>query len=372
MPYFHPVFSVFLFFWIIRVYFLIAHFFKLIKYQPPTPSKEANNPVSVIICAHNEYQNLKNQLKSILEQDYADFEVIVVNDRSSDSTDELLLTYQENYPHLKLITIKGVAEGTNPKKNALTIGIQAAKNEIILLTDADCSVTSKHWIAKMAQCYKNNTEIVLGVSMYKKTSNFLNQFIQFETIQTAALYLSAALKRKPYMGLGRNLSYKKSFFLKNNGFNQYLSVTGGDDDLFVNKHATKLNTEICIAPEAITYSEPKVKLSDYLIQKTRHLSVGKYYSKKDQIILGLYHFSQTMLWIFFIFGLYLFNLPVLLTSLLLMIVFWIGQYVVFSKLSINFGAKIKLRWLPILEIFFIFYYWCLGAYALLSKKVKWK
>lgn len=371
MPYFHPIFYLFLVFWVIRIYYLLNYFVKLANYLPKEKLKEVKQAVSVIICAHNEYNNLKSNLKSILNQDYPDFEVIVVDDRSEDSSHDLLLSFQKENRQLKIVKINKVEEGINPKKNALSKGIAASKNEIILLTDADCMAISKNWIAKMAQCYQTHTEIVLGVSLYEKKTGFLNQFIQFETLQTAALYLSAAAKRRPYMGLGRNLSYKKSLFLNNDGLQRFKSVTGGDDDLFVNRLANHVNTEICIAPEAIIYSKPKSNWKDYLIQKTRHLSVGKYYRKEDQFILGVYHFSQIMLWIFFIFGLLLLNLNGLLISSLLMVVFWAGQYVVFNKLSTNFGAK-RLRWLPILEIIFIFYYWSVGTYALLSKKVKWK
>lgn len=372
MPSIHPFIYLFLLFWVIRVYFLIAYFFKLALYKPENQDQSVKSGVSVIICAHNEYHNLKLKLTSILEQDYSDFEVIVVDDRSEDGTHELLLSYQKRFPHLKMIKVKETNQGANPKKNALSIGISSAQNEIILLTDADCAAKSKLWIDKMAQCYKENTEIVLGASLYEKKKSVLNHFIQFETIQTAALYLSFALKREPYMGIGRNLSYKKSFFLRNNGFNDHLSVTGGDDDLLVNKHANNRNTEICITTEATIFSSPKNKWGEYLVQKIRHLSVGKYYNKKDQMILGLYHFSQVMLWIFFIFVLFRANPLELLISSMCMIAFWIGQYVVFNKLSTNFGARYTLRWLPIMEMLFIFYYCVVGAYALLSKKVKWK
>ncbi len=372
MPDIDPVIYLLIFFWAIRTCFLIHYFLKLLVYKANFKKDWERPAVSVIICAHNEYHNLNTRLSSVLEQEYPNFEVIVVNDRSEDGTNQLLQTHQKKHQHLKVIKIDKIIHGVNPKKNALSKGIMSAQNEILLLTDADCITQSNLWIDKMAQCYQENTEIVLGASLYERKPGLLNHFIQFETIQTAALYLSAALKSKPYMGLGRNLSYKKSLFLKNNGFIDHLSVTGGDDDLIVNKHANEVNTEICMASDATTFSSPKTTWKEYLTQKVRHLSVGKYYNKKDQLFLGLYHFSQIMLWIFFIFGLLLVNQIELYVSLILMISFWIGQYVVFNKLSINFGAKYNFGWLPVLELIFILYYLLLGAYALLSKKVKWK
>ncbi len=329
--------------------------------------------VSVIICAHNEKNNLQERLTSILEQEYPDFEVIVVDDRSHDGSYEWLLEIKKKYSVLNIIRLEEVPQHTNHKKHALTIGIKAAKHEIVLLTDADCKSISKKWIDKMARQYDlEGTELVLGVSLYEKTGGFLNSFIRYETLQTAILYISLALSGKPYMGIGRNLSYKKSLFLDNRGFKEYLNVTGGDDDLFVNKHTNGMNTAICTDEQATLYSKPKHNWKDFIRQKKRHLSVGKYYREKDKLRLGIYHISQTMLWIFFIFVVSAGQFSEILIVGLLMISRLIGQYVVFWKVSTKFGDINKLWLLPVLEIVFIFYYWILGTRAILSKKVKWK
>ncbi|MBK6264032.1 glycosyltransferase [Marivirga sp. S37H4] len=372
MTNFHPLFYIFCFFLCIQLYFLIRYFLKLSFFAPePTPS-HSQPEVSVVICAHNEIDNLRERLQSILTQEYPVFEVIVVDDRSHDGSYDWLLSIRNDYPFLKVVRIDEVPLHINHKKYALTIGIKASQYETILLTDADCKAISKNWIAKMAYCYGKDTKIVLGVSQYEKSTGLLNKFIRYETLQTAILYLSLALSGKPYMGIGRNLSYKRSLFLENKGFKEYLNITGGDDDLFVNKHANGTNTAICTDMQATLYSKPKTSWKDFITQKKRHLSVGKFYRKKDKFLLGLYHVSQTMLWIFFIFVIGVGQMQEILLVSLLMALRMIGQCVVFRKTSTKFGDINKLWLFPLLEILFNIYYWVIGTNALLSKKVKWK
>lgn len=174
------------------------------------------------------------------------------------------------------------------------------------------------------------------------------------------------------MGVGRNLAYRKSFFVANGGFKDLSSIMGGDDDLWVNRHAKKENTAICTHHESLTFSIPKRKWSSFFIQKKRHLSVGKYYKFKDKIKLGLFHSSQSLLWILFILGLMLGSPTDCLILSFFILMHIVGQYVVFYKLSINFGIKFTHYKLPVLEILFIFYYWIWGFYASLTKHLKWK
>jgi hypothetical protein len=191
-------------------------------------------------------------------------------------------------------------------------------------------------------------------------------------MQTALLYLSFAYRGQPYMGVGRNLAYQKSFFLQKDGFNSFQEIMGGDDDLWVNKHSTKENTTICTHPESLTFSNPKENWKSFFLQKKRHLSVGKYYKSIDKLKLGLYHFSQSMIWIIFILLCALRNPPDCLILSFLFFLHLVGQYVVFYKLSIKFGIKFLHYNLPFLEILFIGYYWIWGIYATLTKHHKWK
>ncbi|SMG15494.1 Glycosyltransferase, catalytic subunit of cellulose synthase and poly-beta-1,6-N-acetylglucosamine synthase [Marivirga sericea] len=369
----HLVSILFITAFIIQYYFLFRYFLSFVNKKPSLSKRpKGKQAVSVIICAHNELKNLQENLLLFLNQEFEDFEVIVVNDRSNDGSAEYLDKQVKLFPILKTVPISSTPIGFNPKKYAITEGIEAAKNDIILLSDADCYPASAQWIDRMSQCFTTSTSIVLGASLYEKRKGFLNQFIRFETLQTALLYLSFAFKKEPYMGVGRNIGYRKSFFLAKNGFQGFRSLMGGDDDIWVNRYANKENTQICTQAESLTFSNPKESWGSFFLQKKRHLSVGKYYKSKDKMKLGLFHLSQAMLWILFILGLMLGNPTVCLILSFLILMHLVGQYVVFYHLSINFGIRFMHYNLPTLEILFVLYYWIWGIYASLTKHLKWK
>jgi len=184
------------------------------------------------------------------------------------------------------------------------MGIKEARHEIVLLTDADCMPASEFWMQKMQDGYNNGIEVVLGYSPYKKAPGALNKIIRFDTFHTAIQYLSYALAGIPYMGVGRNLSYKKDIFFKNKGFSAINQIPGGDDDLFINKVATKENTTIVVDPDTFTMSEPKKTFSDWFRQKTRHYSTARYYRPRHKFLLGLYSFTHVLFYPLFIASLF--------------------------------------------------------------------
>jgi glycosyltransferase involved in cell wall biosynthesis len=369
----HLLTLVFIFVFSIQAYFYFYYFLSFVNHNVADKQKaKAREAVSIIICAHNELTNLKDHLPLFLNQEFEDFELIVVNDRSTDGSEAWLMAQEEKHTRLKVVNIAKTANGFNPKKYALTCGIEAAKNELILLSDADCYPISSQWVDRMSQSFTTSTSIVLGASLYEEKNSLLNQFIRFETLQTALLYLSFAFNHKAYMGVGRNLAYRKSFFLANGGFEGFKSITGGDDDLWVNRYTNQYNTKVCSHAESIIFSKPKENWQSFFKQKTRHLSVGRYYKWKDQVTLGLFHLTQTLTWILFIFGLLLGSPTDCLLLHLLFLMYLAGQFVVYYKISIKFGIKFAYYKLPILEILFIFYYWIWGMYASLTKHVKWK
>ena len=291
-----------------------------------SPATTEQPPVSVVISARNEYHHLKKNLPAILEQKYPDFEVVVVNHASDDETADYLKELQNNYPHLKVVTIARDLNFFHGKKFPLSIGIKSASHEILLLTDADCKPASPHWISRMASNYNDKTEVVLGYGPYVKEKGFLNRLIRYDTFMVALQYLSFALAGKPYMGVGRNLSYRKSLFLKNKGFISHYSMASGDDDLFISEVARKGNTRVELSPEAFVFSEPKHHFSEWLRQKRRHLTTAKKYKPKYKILLGTYSLSL---------GLYYLSLIILLavTSQLLLL------YIVLSSVFIRLVSR---------------------------------
>ena len=171
------------------------------------------------------------------------------------------------------------------KKFPLSVGIKTAKHEILLLTDADCLPATEHWISSMQSAYEDQTEIVLGYGAFHKKKGWLNKLIRWECYHTALQYFSYAKAGLPYMGVGRNLSYRKRVFYRHNGFTSHHQISGGDDDLFVNMAANKSNTRIQLDPNSFTLSKPATNWKQWMRQKNRHYSTGKYYKAIHKFIL---------------------------------------------------------------------------------------
>jgi len=332
-------------------------------------SDPKSHGVSVIIAAKNELANLEKLLPTIFKQNHNLFEIIIIDDRSSDGSYEFLRALANEHANLKVITVSELPSHLNAKKYAITLGIKAAKYEQILLTDADCQPLSENWIRLIASKWEGGNEFVLGFSSYLTKPGLLNYFIRFETMLTGIQYLGAAALGAPYMGVGRNLSYSKSLFLGKKGFHGFQDLMGGDDDVFVNKYARKSNVSILLSPESAISSIPKSKLSDFFIQKTRHLSVGKHYSSKSKIILGIFTLSWILTW-----GLLPFEI-ISTQNLNVPIILFLGRYVFMGFAFVVFknksGAKLQLLGLIVLDFMFVLYYFATGIRALLTKRIKW-
>lgn len=272
------------------VYYWLV-FARLAFYKQPDYSSD-NPPVSVVISARNEYHNLKKNLPQILSQDYAEFEVIVVNHASNDETADYLKELNAKFNHLKIVNIERELNFFTGKKFPLSLGIKSAKHDILLLTDADCTPSGNHWISSMVKAYQPDTEVVLGYGPYKKTKGFLNLIIRFDTFFVAMQYMSFALAGLPYMGVGRNLSYKRTTFFRNKGFTSHYKVVSGDDDLFINQIANRKNTHVVIDQDSYMYSDIKPDFRSWVRQKMRHMSAGQHYKFKFKMLLGLFGISQ--------------------------------------------------------------------------------
>ena len=333
------------------------------------PSFKPKQPVSVIICAHNEHHNLQKLLPLLFQQTYSQYEIIVVDDTSEDETQAWLKTLETQQPLLNVITIPLRPAHMQAKKYALTLGIEAARFDQIVLTDADCRPASDRWLALMAQRFDENTQFVLGYSPYYAQPGLLNAFIRYETMHTGWLYLGAAAAGFPYMGVGRNLAYRKSLFIAKKGFGPHQRVVGGDDDLWVNRYATRQNTRLVIEPNARVFSIPEQYWSDYIRQKTRHLSVGKYYKRRDRWVLGLLSLSSVLIWILGII------LAVACKDCQAIVILFVARWVILAALwavvSRALQESINLVILPILDFLHVIYYTVIGAKALSSSNIQW-
>ena len=276
-----------------QIYFYLRYLRLGGKVPQKTDSDVQLPAVSVIVCAHNEYDNLQDYLSILLEQDYPCYEVIVVDDSSEDGSDLLLERWSRQYGNLYHTFVPRGARVLSNKKLALTIGIKAAHYDYLLLTDADCRPESKHWIREMMKGFSNEqTELVLGFSPYFEKKGLLNHIIGYDTLFNGLQYMGMARAGKPYMGVGRNLAYKRETFFSVGGFKGLLGNRAGDDDLFVNRIANAANTVVVNNPNSIVWSVPKTTWREWFHQKRRHLSVSPQYRTRSKIQVTLEPLSR--------------------------------------------------------------------------------
>lgn len=351
----------------IQIFYLILFLLKLRVQKIGSP--QTPEPVSVVVCGRNELENLRELIPVLLEQDYSSLEIVVVDDRSFDGSYDFIMNYASHDPRVRLVHIDETPSDFDHKKYALTLAMKAASYDRIILTDADCRPTSRNWIRQMASGFNDGKQITLGYSGYAKRGGLLNQFIRFDTLLTGMLYLSGAACGIPYMGVGRNMAYRKSFFMARKGFNGYLRHIGGDDDLFVNKNGTGHNTGICVGPNSFVVSAPKTKWRDFFRQKIRHLSAGREYRFFSRLFPGFFILSQMAFWISALILLGLHLLPMIVGGVMLirLVILWITCSVCATRL----GDR-NMVLVPLLDFLYVIYYLSTAPVALLTKKVQWK
>jgi len=355
---------------LIQLFYYLFFFIRLALYKAKPKPVSQTHPVSVVICARDEAANLAKNLPGALVQQYrTTHEVIVIDDNSFDDTKYLLEEFRKMYKQLHIVQLKQEAKLIPGKKFPLSVGIKTAKYEIVLLTDADCVPASEFWIDKMQQTYDDKTEIVLGYGAFHKQKGLLNKIVRWETFHTALQYLSYALADKTYMGVGRNLSYKKAVFFRHKGFTAHNNLLSGDDDLFINMAATKTNTKINIDKDAFTLSESPRTWQEWVNQKNRHYSTGKFYKPGHKFLLGLYSLSHFLFY------------PLLAVSLLFynwqlaLIVFgtrFLIQAVVLYRCMKKLNELSLYPWFLFIDIWMFFYYLIFASTIFKKPKKVWK
>jgi len=348
------LFSLFAFITLIQLIYHWLLFSKLAFFKAGEKTQSQTQPVSVIVCARDEAANLATNLPGILVQTYpTTHEVIVVNDNSVDESKYVIAELQKTFKNLQHVELKHEAKGIPGKKYPLSIGIKEAKHEVLLLTDSDCVPASEFWIQKMQAAYTNGVEVVLGYGAYHKKPGLLNKLIRFETFQSALQFLSCALAGMPYMGVGRNLSYKKGLFFQVKGFSSLNHIPSGDDDLFINKVANKKNTAIVIDADAITLSEPKKKFGEWVQQKNRHYTTAKYYKPGHKFLLGVYSVSQFLFYPCFIAAIIFFDWRLVLGVFALRM---ISLYFIYVNAMKKLNEQDLTSWLLFFDVWQFFYY----------------
>jgi glycosyltransferase involved in cell wall biosynthesis len=363
------VFAVFAAATLVQLFYYLVYFLKVATYKEAT-NLNGTPPVSVVICAKNEAQNLQKNIPLFFQQDYPQFQIVVVNDCSVDESSDILEEFQKKYPNLHVVDLNEDEIKAHDKKLALTLGIKGARYEHLLLTDADCLPLNDQWISAMAKHFTTEKQIVIGYGPYKNASGLLNKLIRFDTYYIGLQYLSCALGGKTYMGIGRNLGYTKSVFFNNRGFASQYHIQSGDDDLFINKVATKSNTSVEISHASLTLSNPKGTYKSWINQKRRHVTTAKHYKGEDKFWLGTLSLSQYVFFASFIA--LLFSSFDKITVLSIFGLRLLVQLLIFRKSMILMKEKDLFFISPLLEILLLLIYPFIMIGNIFVKKHKWK
>ena len=370
---------IFILAWIIQMVYHWILFRRLAFYKKHDKSC-SYEPVSVIVCARDAYEYLLDIIPVLLKQDYPEYEVVIVNDCSQDQTEEYLKDLARNNPKINLVNLTQHLNFFHGKKFPLSMGIKSARYDLLLLTDADCVPSTDQWIKEMVKTYDTNTEVVVAYGPYFERKGLLNKLIRFDTLYIAMQYLSLALAKKPYMGVGRNLSYRKSTFMKNKGFISHYNIPSGDDDLFISQVANKRNTNVYIDSVNRVESEPKRTWGTWIRQKRRHYSTGVKYKPQTNRLLGLLLGSRlayypTLVALFFMpqaFNISFGEIYYFAIIGFFALTHYITQFIIYHKSAKQLGERhLGLIFTPIYDCFFMIFTTILGVWSTFFKPKGW-
>ncbi len=328
-----------------------------------TPSTSVNTTISIVICAHNEFDNLSDLIPLLLSQTKPPQEIIIILDRCNDDSEQLI----KKFPKMTFLEVSETPPEIHPKKYGITLGIDNAASDWILLTDADCR-PKENWLQEMSHGMSEGKDVAIGLSPYVKRSSFLNQLIQYETFQTAFQMVGLAAMGKPYMALGRNMAYRKSAFIEQNGFGQFRDVIGGDDDLLSQSIFEENNYSLILSPESHVDSIPKKNWRSYFRQKVRLLSVGTYYPTWVKISESLRFTIHVLFWLSFFLSMAYnpwVSLPILALALLI-------KGISINIVSDRLGKRFNHLGLPFVDLVYAVLIPLLSLRSLLVKNITWK
>jgi glycosyltransferase involved in cell wall biosynthesis len=366
-PLLATLFGIFVFSLLVQLVYFWIVFSKLAFFK--TKSTSGTRPaVSVVVTAHNQYNDLKQNLPYLLDQDYPEFEIMVVNDNSDDGSDELLKDFTRQYSHLSIVDLKQSLNWFKGRKFPLSLGIKSAKHGLLLLTDINCRPQSGQWIKEIVSAYQQETEIVLSYSTFA-TKSKINLWFRFASFYDGLFYLSMALAGHPFKGIGKNLSYKKDLFYKNKGFSSHYKINLGDDELFINQTARKENTKIQLSPESHVAVVKSISFAQWFKNEKTRILIRKFFKKGSWFIVS---FFQTTTLLFF-------------TSFVLLLIFgasWIvvlslfglrllSQLVIFGNAAKKLNEKKLLLISPLFEILLLITDLFIWLMLLFTRKNKW-
>lgn len=324
---------------------------------------DASSQVSVILCFKNGINQLKTNLAHIIKQNHPNYAIILADDFSTDGSTEYIKGIDSEKLAVHYYKVKQNMHG---KKQALQEAIAFSKSEFLLLTDNDCKPASDNWISLMTRALETK-DIVLGYSPYVYEHTALSLWVHFEGWITAVQYLSYSIVGIPYMGVGRNVAYKKSLW-QDPKLNLHRDLSSGDDDLFINQLATKTNTAICLDKDSFVYTQSPANLKAYFNQKRRHYSTANRYKTIHKILLSTYSLSQVCFYTALILTLINGSYKIAVGAYLLRLIIMLP---IVNRLRKLLNAAFGLIMYPILDFFQAIHYLIFSFTVFIPQKNKW-
>jgi len=348
------------------IYFWVV-FGKLAFYKKKQTLK-AQPPVTVVITAHNQYNDLRQNLPYLLEQDYPEFEIMVVNDNSDDGSGELLTDLSRQYSNLSIVELKQSLNWFSGRKFPLSLGIKSARYDLLILTDTICRPVSKRWIKEIVAIHTPETDIALGYSTFD-TKSKINLWFRFSAFYDGLFYLSMALAGKPFKGIGKNLSYTKQLFYNHKGFSSHYKINLGDDEIFINQTANKRNTNIQISQHSKVAVVKSMSFSNWVKSERTRIFIRRFFKTGSRFLISLYHSTAFLFFATFASLLLLkFNWMMVLPLFGLRL---ISQYIIFGLAAKKLTEKGLLLFSPLLEVFLVFFDFLIWFAMIFSRKKKW-
>ncbi|MBI3579022.1 MAG: glycosyltransferase [Ignavibacteriales bacterium] len=373
------MFTLFVFFtsYYCIVVILLAVGLLRIKYE-----KSEEKPfVSIVVAARNEEQSIGRLLEQLTRQTYPSYEIIIVNDRSTDGTATIVQSYRQAHHNLRLIDIDSLNGDMPPKKNALAKGIAASKGVILCFTDADC-IPTLNWTEELVEAFEPSVGLVAGYSPYDRTlvwtethktslsEELFLRFIEYEEFKGAVWSAGAIGWEKGWLCTGRSLAYRKTVYDEVGGFEKIKESISGDDDLFLQlvRRETSWKLRYVVSPESFVPTAPPITFSQFLQQRIRHFSAGKFFSLPMKLFFFLFHFSNLLLLFALVVGFFFDNYVYCLWGFIAKMA--VDTLLFFSADSMFHQTRFTASFL-LMEIIYIFYNTLIGPLGFL-KKFEWK
>ncbi len=360
--------SAFLLMVLIQLVYFWFFFSRLAFLKQQSHAGAGQPPVSVVLTASNQYEALSKNLPLLFEQDYPDFEVVVVNDNSDDDTDELLKTFAGKFPALRVVELTQSLNWFRGRKFPLSLGIKSAAHQLLLLTDANCTPEGPQWLQQMTSAFEGHTEMVLGYATCR-TGSHINSWLRFTAFYDAIFFLSAALAGIPFKGSGRNLSYKKALFYSHKGFSSHYTINAGDDELFVNKAATRRNVSVKVGSGAQVAFTKSSGFGTWLKSEKTRLQIRRYFKFRHRLLLHVFNLSNFLVYALLLFLLISGIQPLLVAGAFALRL--LSQLLIFGLAQKRLTEKKLLLLSPVYEIFLILIDLCLWLMLIFTRKNKW-